>query len=181
MMTNRKDLVIAVLGTFCLTATLFMIVPTRSQSGLNDYDTWTDVNGDGTIDMADISISIDKFMTSGDTTRNVTITGHATKLIRPAYGVNLNLSSQSWSSGLIPVDGYSKVTISIYSFWVVGPPMLNYFLYSSDGDTNFRTDSISFDNAIVQTYDIPNQYISILVSNPSTNQVWIYVDVYLVA
>jgi hypothetical protein len=74
MMTNRKGLIIAVLGTFCLTLTLFMIVPTRSQSGIHDYDTWTDVNGDGTINMVDISISINKFMTSGDTTRNVNVT-----------------------------------------------------------------------------------------------------------
>jgi hypothetical protein len=51
-----------------------MIVPTRSQSGIRDYDTWTDVNGDGVIDMADISMVIDKFMASGDTTRNVNVT-----------------------------------------------------------------------------------------------------------
>jgi hypothetical protein len=74
IMTDKKYLIVAVLATFCLTATLFMIVPTRSQSGLNDYDTWTDVNGDGVIDMADISILIDKYMTSGNTTRDVNVT-----------------------------------------------------------------------------------------------------------
>jgi hypothetical protein len=72
MMTNKKYLIIAVLATFCLTATLFMIVPTRSQSG--SYDARTDVNGDGTIDMADISIGIDGFMTNGDPTLNVSVT-----------------------------------------------------------------------------------------------------------
>ena len=63
MMTNRKDVIIAVLGTFCLTVTLFMVMPTRSQSG--SYDPWIDVNDDGSIDMADISIEIDNFMAAG--------------------------------------------------------------------------------------------------------------------
>ncbi len=46
MITNRH-LIVAVLVTFCLTATLFMIQPTRSQSGTGDYDPWTDLNDDG--------------------------------------------------------------------------------------------------------------------------------------
>jgi hypothetical protein len=53
----RKDLIIAVLATFCLTATLFMIVPTRSASTQNDglqYDPWKDTNDDGKIDIFDI-------------------------------------------------------------------------------------------------------------------------------
>jgi len=62
-MTNKKYLIVAVLATFCLTATLFMIVPTRSQTG--SYDPWEDVNDDGSIDMADISIEIANFMANG--------------------------------------------------------------------------------------------------------------------
>ena len=54
----KKDLVIAILATFCLTSTLFMITPTRSQSGItasNEYDPWIDTNDDGIIDIFDLA------------------------------------------------------------------------------------------------------------------------------
>jgi predicted secreted protein len=63
MMKIRKGLIVTILATFCLAVTLFVTVPTKSQSGV--YDPWVDVNDDGSIDMADISIAIDDFMTSG--------------------------------------------------------------------------------------------------------------------
>lgn len=47
----KKDLVIAVLATFCLTATLFMTVPTKS---LLQYDVWRDIDDNGKIDMIDL-------------------------------------------------------------------------------------------------------------------------------
>lgn len=55
-MANRKDLIIAILATFCLTTTIFMILPTRSQSSTEEpeYDHWYDVNDDGKIDILDI-------------------------------------------------------------------------------------------------------------------------------
>ena len=72
---NRKDLIVAVLATFCLTATLFVILPSRSA----DYDPWADVSGpiqgteDGVINMRDISYEIQHFNAAGDTTKNVTV------------------------------------------------------------------------------------------------------------
>jgi len=50
----KKNTVVAILATFCLTSTLFMIVPIQSQSGVGEYDPWTDLNGDGTINIVDI-------------------------------------------------------------------------------------------------------------------------------
>lgn len=52
IMVTRKDLVIAVLSTFCLVSTLFMIVPTRSQT-THPYDPWIDTDDDGDIDLYD--------------------------------------------------------------------------------------------------------------------------------
>jgi hypothetical protein len=52
IMVTRKDLVIAVLSTFCLVSTLFMIVPTRSQT-THLYDPWIDTDDDGDIDLYD--------------------------------------------------------------------------------------------------------------------------------
>ncbi len=68
----KKDLVIAVLATFCVTATLFIIIPTRSQN--DRYDPWLDVNGDGKMDILDIAAVAKAFASSGDSTKNVNVT-----------------------------------------------------------------------------------------------------------
>lgn len=47
IMVIKKDIIIAVLATFCLTATLFTIVPARSSP--NGYDPWIDLDDDGKI------------------------------------------------------------------------------------------------------------------------------------
>jgi hypothetical protein len=74
---NKRDLVIVALATFCLTSTLFMILPSRSAE---PYNPWADVSGptmgepDGTINMRDINYEILRFNTFGDTAKNVTVT-----------------------------------------------------------------------------------------------------------
>lgn len=98
MMTNRKDLIVAVLGTFCLTATLFMIVPTRSQSG--SYDPWIDVNDDGSIDMADISIEIDNFMAAG------------TPIDKTALLLELQARMDSLNASLLDLAAYLETRIT---------------------------------------------------------------------
>jgi hypothetical protein len=50
----KKDLIISVLLTFCLTCILFIAVPTMSQETL-EYDPWKDVNDDGKIDILDVT------------------------------------------------------------------------------------------------------------------------------
>jgi len=64
-MTTKKDLVIAVLATFCLTATLFMIIPTRSSPGVGDYDPWLDLDDSGTIDGTELASVARAFGTYG--------------------------------------------------------------------------------------------------------------------
>ena len=75
-MIKKKGIVIAIIATFCLTATLFMILPIRSNPSAGQYDPWADVNDDGKIDMYDIAYAARAFGTSGDTTKNVTIVPH---------------------------------------------------------------------------------------------------------
>lgn len=67
-MVIKKDLIIAVLATFCLTVTIFMIMPIKSA-----YDPWLDYNHDGKIDMKDIGAMAKSFGLSGDPTVNVTV------------------------------------------------------------------------------------------------------------
>lgn len=70
----KKDIAIAIVATFCLTSTLFMITPTRSQSGVGEYNPWADYNADGIIDIFDIVPGAVAFSSEGDPTRNVSIT-----------------------------------------------------------------------------------------------------------
>ncbi len=62
---TKKDLVVAAIATFCLTATLLMAVPTRSSKESNSYDPWLDINDDGNINILDISSLAIIFGTSG--------------------------------------------------------------------------------------------------------------------
>ena len=119
---NKKDLVIVALATFCLTATLFMILP--SKSGL-PYDPWADVSGptpgveDGTINMRDIQYEILHFNTQGDTTKNVRVTN-------PTYdarGIYFNRSwinhTATWAwlyspAGYGWTGGYSRLFIHLF-------------------------------------------------------------------
>jgi uncharacterized coiled-coil protein SlyX len=65
IMTNKKDLFVAIVATFCLTTTLFLLIPTRSQSPSGTYDPWIDLNDDGTIDILDAIELSNHFLTSG--------------------------------------------------------------------------------------------------------------------
>lgn len=92
-MTKKKDLMIAVLATFCLTVALFLVVPTRSQSTSKTYDPWVDLNNDGSIDIYDAIILAGHFGTSGPPVTHGTpnITPSTTEYIYP-ISLDLNLS-----------------------------------------------------------------------------------------
>jgi len=64
----KRNVIIAVLAMFCLTATLFMV------SSSLGYDPWADINEDGQIEIKDIAYSARLYGSSGDPTKNVTVT-----------------------------------------------------------------------------------------------------------
>jgi uncharacterized protein YqgV (UPF0045/DUF77 family) len=63
-MVKKRHLVIVALATFCLTASLFMIVSSRSQSQ-SQYDPWVDLNDDGQINILESIIVANHFLESG--------------------------------------------------------------------------------------------------------------------
>jgi len=73
-MTSKKHIVIAVLASFCLTSTLFMILPTRSQSDDLEYNPWADLNEDGIIDIYDVVGVTGIYETTGTPVKNVNVT-----------------------------------------------------------------------------------------------------------
>ena len=98
----RKDVIVAVLATFCLTATLFMVTTSKSQSGVGEYNPWADYNGDGTIDIFDIVPGAVSFGSEGDPTKNVNVTNWPldengnlrTNMIAYPYPLHLNNTTQ---------------------------------------------------------------------------------------
>jgi hypothetical protein len=64
-MTSKKDIMVAVLATFCLTSTLFMVLPIRSQEEQQKYDPWYDVDDDGIIDIFDVVKLTTRYETTG--------------------------------------------------------------------------------------------------------------------
>jgi hypothetical protein len=167
-----------------------MIVPTRSQSG-SKYDPWTDVNGDGTIDMADISMGIEGFMSNGDATKPVNVTnwptsqpvnvvGHATKLIKAVADLWIEPGG-CYLSDAIPVDGYSKVTILITG--AGGPlPYIEFEAWESSSVGKAYLFELITDYtgiAFVKTYDVMCPYIHIYIY--SGVGVIVTVSFYLVA
>jgi hypothetical protein len=63
-MKLRRDVLIAVLVTFCLTLALFAVKPIGSQIQ-RQYDPWMDINDDGIIDYMDIVSTCRLFGTTG--------------------------------------------------------------------------------------------------------------------
>jgi hypothetical protein len=64
-MVTKKDLIVAVLCTFCLTSTLFMMTRTRSSPDIGEYDPWLDSNDDGTINILECITLAGAFGTTG--------------------------------------------------------------------------------------------------------------------
>jgi len=125
-MIKKKYLIVAVLAAFCLTAALFMVVPTRSLPG--SYDARTDVNGDGTIDMADISMGVDGFMTNGDPTLNVNVTNWP-KSSDVLIWFNYSLSSgAAVFSNYQQTDGYSTLHMLINVDGLAGGETATFFV-----------------------------------------------------
>lgn len=63
-MENRY-VILAVLGSVFLTATLFMVIPTQSSPGVGQYNAYADINGDGKVDILDAILLANAFGTSG--------------------------------------------------------------------------------------------------------------------
>ena len=144
-MVIKKDLVIAVLSTFCLTATLFMIMPTRSSSAERQYDPWSDYNDDGKIDIKDLVNTISLFETYGDPTKNVNVTNWPIWLVNQSAPLvkemplcrlyHFNITSTSFTTAI-------NATPPIGKTWYVSEIRLMPSVMGGDGQATLKTKGV---------------------------------------
>jgi hypothetical protein len=119
-MPTKKDLVIALMATFCLTVSMFAIITVRSQTK-PAYDPQLDINHDGVINILDIAAVAKAFGISGDPTKNVAVLNWQNPLDSPldssldSYEVQyLGSFNCSWIPNVFEIHGqsggYSKMT-----------------------------------------------------------------------
>jgi hypothetical protein len=110
-MKLRRDVLIAVLATFCLTSSLFAVKPSGSQTE-RQYDPWADVNDDGIINMKDTVYTILLFNTKGDPTKPIIVNGYYAEEWNKTYSLNQGKSNVTW----VYTKGLRKITFRI-SIW----------------------------------------------------------------
>jgi hypothetical protein len=176
---KRKQFTLATLFTLVLVT--IALTPLSSQQA-GTFDPWLDYNEDGKIDISDLQPLSQAYGTSGDTTKNVTVVKHETKLIRVAVGVSVPPRGE-WTSGLIWIDGYSKVTVLILQGLSLVPCRMNLTAWDYTGNNGWAADRVSNpSDSWVKTYDVMNQQLSIdFISDDSTHTATLYIDVYLMA
>lgn len=130
----RKDVMFAIVTTFCLCALMFAVMPIRSQV---PYDPWADINDDGKINMYDIGYTAQRFGATGDLTKNVNVTNWPEPQYTSGKSEAINITwltqtiptSSASGTPLVTTGGYSKMSfliepldISINGVW--GPKFL---------------------------------------------------------
>jgi len=169
---KKKDLFVAVLATFCLTATLFLMMPTRSQSPLGTYDPWVDLNGDESIDIYDAIILAGHFGTSGTPIAKASIQYDSGWLnITDKCGQYFNITHNLNSTDIM-VDITGKTTID-------GGTHQKYLgtRYQSGWIKTYAgaiTDQLSYLFSIIQTHDGGYALAGHMIpSNPSADYAYL--------
>jgi len=139
------------------------------------YDSWYDLDENGKINIFDVVRLAGTYGTAGDPGKNVTLVGRANNL---AYtNVTSVAAGASFVSPWISVDGYSKVTVSLYT----NANNNNYRLQTRhSGGPTFHVDTqTGFGTDLVKTYDVPNEEIRIVFINGEASARSLFLDVYV--
>lgn len=192
-MKIRKDMVFAVLTTFCLSALMFAVIPVRS--GL-PYDPWADITGldgvpDDKIDMRDIGKVAASFGTlnTDNLTRNVNVTNFPSnqnvyvtnfpqnvRMLAQFYtetrtvGMNPGQSEDYWYN----TEGYKQVTIEFRDIWSGTTPTYKIAVsFAIGGATGMPFAFSEFNlppaSTIYRTYQVIGSQININITNISAN------------
>lgn len=169
-MVTRKNVVLAALFAVFIVLTLFATAPSRSSSNqtkssldqTSKYDAWADLRGsdadpnapDGQVDMMDVGYVASLFGTSGDPSRNVTVTNWpdpmnvniansgncpsaTTKALNQSLGSGVVNQGSYWFSSSTAVDYYTQYYLYvIYS----GPVPLTVDVLFTAGGIEYKGD-----------------------------------------
>jgi len=117
----KKGVIIAILATFCLTATLFIILPIKSSPSAGEYNPWADIDDNGKIDMKDIGITAKMFGASGDPTKLVKVGSYDSNTSTQ----NITIPAHTSGNINITTDGYSRMTLGLTTSVGVTPINVN--------------------------------------------------------
>lgn len=166
------------------TATLFALVlltvastPLSGQQTSGSYDPWLDYDENGIIDANELHSLGEAYGSSGDATKNITVTGHATEYLRPGLHISI-LSGDDWLSDMISIDGYAKVTVLIRLSLASN---CNYQIFACDDDGESWQIEQANVASWVKTYDVMNQRIQMKINNNSASAITAEVGIYLMA
>lgn len=185
-MTNKKDIIIAVLATFCLASALFMILPSRS----SPYDAWKDINGDGIIDMKDIGYTVQSYGTSGDSTKFVNVTNWPTYDDATVW-FQTSLNNTWITSPSYNAYGFGHMHILVSVSCLAQDANATVYLYSTmwnANHTNWRSVnawSIQFTGSgslrsVATTIPVPGEeFYFLAATTPVLNNAFLYLSFYL--
>jgi len=106
----KRDLIVAVLLTFCFAVTLFTVVPTIGSPDAGDYDPWLDYNDDGEIDMRDIGPVARAYGSEGTPINKTDLLLELQTRIDALNSTIIALSDQiaGYSEGVVNIKDYSQ-------------------------------------------------------------------------
>jgi hypothetical protein len=117
MMKIGKNMIIAIMITFCFTASLFIIIPIRSAT--SPYDPMLDYNHDGKISLADLVAIANSYGTTGDPTVNVNVTNWPSQLLSNyvydsgPFTLGPYPNNDSWTYRDLSIAGYRQVSVFV--------------------------------------------------------------------
>ena len=173
----KKDWIIAISLTFCLTATLLMMVSTESSSSVSEYDPWIDLNEDGTIDILDITNVAIAFRTSGDPTRTVNV-------VNSHYQWTDRRIIEPQDHWLITHEtaGYKQVFIGLWSQDVTADVSVEFEVRTSEEYyvPTFRDQfELTQWSWIEKAYEVKGTLFALVIENPSQTATEVYVGIYV--
>lgn len=157
--------------------------PWSGQQSSNAYDPWLDYNEDGVIDVTELHRIAEAYGSSGEPTKNVTVSSHASRYIRFGGASNITIPALSnWLSEIVLTDGYSKVSVLIRTS--VGGGNVYWDLNACDNDGHtwlVDRPAAQISSNWAKTYDVMNLGIRILIHNYYPYTITADAAVYLMA
>lgn len=164
----RKDVIIAVVITFCLTSILFLTIPSRSNPD-DTYNAWADVNCDGSVNILD-AISLSNAFNTHGTPLDKSAYPFVGTMSKPAFDSNWTYIAQDQE--IVFDHGLNTTQVFVYMIGKTNQsasPYIHQIDYGGEINFGYVTG--------VQWYDLTNMSIRVHRGILDTN--WDQVRIYM--